>query len=538
MSEEEIDAFDIELKPKIKPLFKKKQVHSDTSTSRKTIEVAIDNVTGTEEGEGPEYDVVSDIRRTSPNTTFKPRFKRKVTDPDPATSRRTTTTTVTVDDESVNEINENKVDELGTACTPSSSASRDHTVLEKTSASRKAKAILIDDEIEKDEVDEMDEDEDEIRIKPLWTFQRRGQPESSKRRLNLSKYKVNLHDETAQAEPHGDFDVEGTGAKGQAAESSGKPVPESDINISKNDPIIADADNDDVEDNPADKESAMPAQANDPSNFLPPSAGQHLDLPTLPELGDDDDDPENNPVIANIDELRDMFSREREASLHPDIKLPNGRSASYEPPSTSFSPPPPPNLPRSYVPIQSNAEPTLSKRQYLNQIASEYNDAKNYDDGAASSTNREPRPYDFAPGSLGGDTIHDYELSDEDMGVLKRKIDFENRYNDEIVSDYGSSVSEDDHGGYRRNFGPNFEPVDNDFGYGYGVQHKWGKPKQSTTIRVPTIQEQIKRIEHLIKLERAKHLQKSMHRANLLKRKEEIRKERDVLVQKLQNWQL
>ncbi|CAI5760507.1 unnamed protein product [Candida verbasci] len=77
----------------------------------------------------------------------------------------------------------------------------------------------------------------------------------------------------------------------------------------------------------------------------------------------------------------------------------------------------------NFVPIESNREPNQSKREYLNSIVSEYtSESKNYDDGTEKqeSTNMEL------------DEDDDYELNDEDMGILNHTIDFKNKFNYEI----------------------------------------------------------------------------------------------------------
>lgn len=492
MDEDDIDTFDLPLRPKVKPVFKKKPVDTGVSSSRRITTLIDDNDTGESRDE-------LDVSETNPEPSFKPRFKRKVTGSDASSSRRTTTVSIDNGDETVDAASEGEMDVLGTWHTVETNK-KESTDSNALSSSRRTRVITIDDDIEEEgEVDEV-----EVRIKPSLTSQRRDQHESSKRRLNLSKYKVSDKEDD-------------------------KVVNETLVPESNNEGLAAtDVDNLEAK---FEKEPSLPPDAKlpppEPASFASPSTDQRL---ATPQLEIDQDDPENDPVIANLDELREMFSPEKESSVPPDIKIPSGRSASYEPfeSKQDLYSSPPHTLPRSYVPISSNAEPTLSKRQYLNQIASEYNDDKNYDDGAPTS-NRELRQPDFDPEHNKNNT-HDFELSDEDMGVLKRNIDFENKYNDEIISDYGASESEADYDHRRWEGGP-----DNiDLGYGYGYQRR----SKRSTVRVYTIQEQIERIEHELKLARAKQMQKEAARVTLLKQKEEIKREKEALIKKLQDWKL
>lgn len=474
MDEDDIDSFDIPLRPKTRHVFKRKpQVNFDVSSSRKTTAVLIDNENETVnefKEDGYELGSTTDVTQ---NIKVKPVFKKKQMDSD-------------------------------------------------ASFSRKSRTIPIDNDIDGDVEEEEEGEEIGIRIKPPSTFQRRDQSEPSKRRLNLSKYKISSKEDDVGAEAVKKVEKE----KGLFKEPLNTSQAELENENPGNNPIIANIDKLDTILSPK-KESSLPPDIKirlpKPVNNEPSLTSQRLDAL---KLEFDKEDSEDNPVIANIDDLDFEFSPEKEPSVSPDVKIPSHRSASYEPPLTSQPHSPPPSLSRSYVPINPNAEPTLSKRQYLNKVASEYQDEKNYDDGAPS--NQELRQPDFDPAPN-----NDYELSDEDMGVLKRNIDFENKYNDEIVSDYGSS--DNDYGYNRHGLGNGSGYAD--CGYGYGFKNERRRPNMPN-VKVYTIQEQIERIENALRLERAKQKQKEAAKVDLLKRKVEIRKQREELLKRLEDWRL
>ncbi|KAI5968094.1 hypothetical protein CANMA_002596 [Candida margitis] len=474
MDEDDIDALDLSVKPKTVRVYKSPQLEPDASLSRRTEISPVDNVVDAE---------VNDELR-SPELTqeikLKPIFRKKPVQPNQSSSRRTGIGSI--DDGAESEVKEEPTFPTIHRVIKLDPKFRRKQVIPDVSSSRSRRVSPIDN---KPETEESNDNEDvQLNIKPSLTFQRRDPNESSKRRLNLSKYKVShKNDEEV---------IEQTGGE------SVKEVPN--------------------------------------------------DQPLNEDLLEFDNDPENNPVIANIDTLDFAIPAVGEFSFRRDFKVDSPRSPSDESasgsrqsdnidtsqPSNRFAS----NNP-SYVPIASNAEPSLSKREYLNQIASEYNDDKNYDDGAATSSSLNQELRQQQP-DYEAERNHDYELNDEDMGVLKHNVDFENKYNDEIVSDYGSGVSDGDYDydRYGSGYGPRFgSGHGNGYGYNTGYNYQRMKPKPAK-MKVYTIQEQIDRIEQELKLQRAKRMQKEVKRGNVLKRKDEIQQKREALVKKLEDWEI
>ena len=582
MDENDIDTLDVPLRPKIKPVFKRKPTDTNisSSSSRRVGAVQIEEektmdektreesntlivpwvshvmnlgskgkqslinhsvssqrnrATGTDHDDSS-VDEAKEQHTGYVNPTISrvikshPRFKKKPVNS--GASQRTRIATFDNGDEGGDELS--TIDPLREPKVDPIYEKKPMSAVRASFLSREAGAIPIDNGIENNE-DEGEEEEVEIRIKPSLTSQTRAPNDPSKRRLNLSKYKAAINETDEQGGNGLEKELAKKMTKEQFKGLLSTPQLTSDIEDPEDNPIVVDIGKFNVSFSPGKETSSPP----DIKNLSPKPGAKEPPRSPTPLLDFDSENSENNPVIANIDELDFKFSPQKEPSIPPNIEIPLRRSKRYEPPTSSTLPySPKPSLPRSYVPIHSNAEPqTISKRQYLNQIASEYNDDKNYDDGAPSSTNKELQQPDFDP-----DSRYDYELSDEDMGVLKakRNIDFEHKYNDEIVSDYGSSDDDGFGRGYGRSSGFNGYGNDGymDYASGYGYINQKSKPKQQSHVKVFTIQEQITRIEERLKLECAKQKQKEAVRANLLKRKEEIQQQRDALIQKLQDWKL
>ena len=77
----------------------------------------------------------------------------------------------------------------------------------------------------------------------------------------------------------------------------------------------------------------------------------------------DDEDPENNPTIVNIDELKDPKLDKIRQKYNSDML-----------------PPLPPQEQKKYVPIETNRDPNedikMSVRKYANELINEYKDEK------------------------------------------------------------------------------------------------------------------------------------------------------------------
>ncbi|KAI3403032.2 hypothetical protein KGF56_004092 [Candida oxycetoniae] len=155
------------------------------------------------------------------------------------------------------------------------------------------------------------------------------------------------------------------------------------------------------------------------------SRGEETERLDLLEL--DEEDPENNPVIANLDEF-DLTIRQ-----------------TLKPPSPT--PPPLALNSKKYVPISSpSSMPRTSARTYMKELSEEYKNENNYDDGTGGDLELRKHGLEI------DDEEHEVnELSDNDMGVLKMpNIDFENKFNREIQSDDDEKAEEAETNGQGR----------------------------------------------------------------------------------------
>lgn len=196
----------------------------------------------------------------------------------------------------------------------------------------------------------------------------------------------------------------------------------------------------------------------------------------------DDEDPENNPTIVNIDELKDPKLDKIRQKYNSDML-----------------PPLPPQEQKKYVPIETNRDPNedikMSVRKYANELINEYKDEKNYDDGTEKQEKEEQIEIDN----------DDIQLIDEDMGTLNTKIDFDNKFNFEIQTDHEEEDNDDDD----RNDNTNVE------------------------MKIPTVKEQIENITGLIKQFEITNREKQNLMTNLKIEKEELSQKKHDLIEEL-----
>ncbi|KAI5963152.1 uncharacterized protein KGF55_002944 [Candida pseudojiufengensis] len=133
----------------------------------------------------------------------------------------------------------------------------------------------------------------------------------------------------------------------------------------------------------------------------------------LEVLSFDEEDPDNNPVIANIDEIDETF---KQKYLNKRPNLPEIKPA------------------KKYVPIETNKEPSeepLSRRKYLTQLSNEYKNF-NYDDGTGEFEKQQRQQNQIVSDIIEEEPLHDFELSDSDMGTIKKPNFDSTKYNLEI----------------------------------------------------------------------------------------------------------
>ncbi|KAI5956936.1 hypothetical protein KGF54_000555 [Candida jiufengensis] len=199
----------------------------------------------------------------------------------------------------------------------------------------------------------------------------------------------------------------------------------------------------------------------------------------------DEEDPDNNPIIANIQDIdpsiRQKYLQQQQLKSTPQL--------------TQI---------KNYVPIETNKEPqeNLSKRQLLKQLATEYKDS-NYDDGSGEFEKHQQQEQlnvsTIKEESLG---MHDFELSDSDMGTLKPTIDFTKKYNMEI------SESEQE------------EDEDNEY---------------LKEVKILSIDEQIDRITLLIKDAKIENDLKIIKTKEITKELERVKDAKEMVLQRLNN---
>ncbi|CAK9440034.1 uncharacterized protein LODBEIA_P41340 [Lodderomyces beijingensis] len=218
----------------------------------------------------------------------------------------------------------------------------------------------------------------------------------------------------------------------------------------------------------------------------PQSSLENIDGEELSLLEFDEDDPENNPVIANLEEF-DI------------LQLPPP-----PPPPSLRRPEPPRDPPKKYVPIETNSMLRTSKRQYLTDLGKEYQDERNYDDGTGDA---EPKRLDELNrgnnNNNNDDDVHAADdLSDTDMGVLQsRGIDFENKFNREIASD----IESDDE-----------------------------TPKLKVEeVKIYTAREQIERIGRMLEIAKRRKEEVLKKRADVLRMRDAVRRSREDLIRRL-----
>ncbi|RCK64862.1 hypothetical protein Cantr_00824 [Candida viswanathii] len=198
--------------------------------------------------------------------------------------------------------------------------------------------------------------------------------------------------------------------------------------LSFNDDDDEDGDDDNVTIEPTSKISFLkrPNKSTTPEPTRRPidlSKYRNKETPEEEILLDLDDDPENNPVIANIDELKGTGIDKIRQYNAPDMF-------------------PPPEPPKKYVPIETNRDPDDSKmsvRKYATALVNEYKDDKNYDDGTEKQEKEETVEE--------GDAGNEVQLDDEDMGTLSNRIDFDSKFDFEIQSEDDEEDEEDGNGG-------------------------------------------------------------------------------------------
>ncbi|CAX41257.1 putative uncharacterized protein [Candida dubliniensis CD36] len=221
----------------------------------------------------------------------------------------------------------------------------------------------------------------------------------------------------------------------------------------------------------------------------------------------DEDDPENNPVITNIDDLKDEDSEEfvklKSKLTTSSQQLRQSQVLSSVSEDTS----------KRYVPIETNRDPESSKltaRQYANALVNEYKDDKNYDDGTERQNQEDQEQL------LNDINDGDIELNDEDMGTLnmgKRSNFDDNKFNFEIHSDDADQEESD------------------------GQQHSENESYDDGNIEfsIPTIEEQIIRINGLIKQFEVTKSEKQKLIQNLKIEQNELSETKSEVLEKLNN---
>lgn len=225
----------------------------------------------------------------------------------------------------------------------------------------------------------------------------------------------------------------------------------------------------------------------------------------------DEEDPENNPVITNIDDLNDEDNEEF-AKLKSKLIATTTTSQIFNHSEVLTSANK--DTPKRYVPIETNRVPEslkLSIRQYTKALVNEYKDDKNYDDGTERQ-NQEDQDlllHDINDG--------DIELNDEDMGILtigKRANFDDNKFNFEIHSDDDDEKEESDDRLHSEN-------ESNDNG--------------NIDFRIPTVEEQIMKINGLIKQLEVTKSEKQKLVQNLKIERDELTETKLELLEKLNN---
>ncbi|KAK6458120.1 uncharacterized protein RJT20DRAFT_133561 [Scheffersomyces xylosifermentans] len=129
-----------------------------------------------------------------------------------------------------------------------------------------------------------------------------------------------------------------------------------------------------------------------------------------------DQDPENNPVIENIEELDDGLKQQFSIRASPFVREP----------------------PKKYVPIETNRFEPLSDKEMKKQLKAEYADEYNYDDGTEKEPEKQEDTEDIVL------TNDDLMVADEPVQKERSNLEInQNFYNLEISSEENSDTEEE-----------------------------------------------------------------------------------------------